>query len=269
MKTVPIASLAFVLIILFGGSLQAQNPANFHLIYGNRDASPFVVEPGDTIDLPVWVATSPDPFSPDSVTFMHNPLASRDLYIPQRLGGYCVNCDSCCNFPLPNSMGGGYTNQSMLFNFYHPGIYTRGDTILIGYFRMRVTSDSAYSGQTINAFVEGHSNTIGYTLWGMQDGVRGVVPTITYSQLYFTPCFYTCGDANGDALFDGRDITYAINYFKGIGGEPPYTCDCPGNGSPRLAADSNGDCQFSGIDVTYSVNYLKGRGPGPRRCPRC
>jgi len=96
-----------------------------------------------------------------------------------------------------------------------------------------------------------------------------VIPAKSFSQPYFSPCVCTPGDANGDFSFDGRDITYAINYFKGIGPDAPYSCECPGLGNPRPAADANGDCHFSGIDVIYSVNYLKGIGPALRRCPRC
>jgi hypothetical protein len=266
----------FVLMALaFTTTAIAQNPANFHLIYGNRDASPFTVEPGSTILLPVWGATDPAPGSPDTVTFANCPLASRDLYVDLRLGGHCVYCldsENDCSFgnPQPNVPADGYTNQVMLDFAYLQGpdsicyFYTSGDTIQIGFFRMRVSANPAYFGQTVDVFIQG-----GPTLWGMQDGVRGVMPIVTFSQLYFSPCAYTCGDANSDALFDGRDITYAINFFKGIGPEPPYSCECPGQGMPRLAADANGDCHFSGIDVTYSVNYLKGIGPAPRRCPRC
>ena len=274
--------LQIIFAVLIVSSVFAQNPANFHLIYGNRDASPFTVTPGDTILLPIWGATDPNPNSPDSVTFMHNPLLSRNLYVEQRLGGqceFCSDCDSCCLFTMPENMPPpniGYTNQSMLAYVYLQDprrddcfIYTGGDTILLGYFRMSITSDSSYNGQTVNAFSEGFSQSNGGTLWGMQDGVRGVNPLISFSQLYFSPCVFICGDANGDGFFDGRDVGFAVNYFKGFGPDAPYTCECQGLGNPRLAADANGDCHFSGIDVTYSVNYLKGIGPAPRRCPDC
>jgi len=284
MKMSMSAIFTVLLSLIVVSPLMAQgppDPQNYHLIYGNRDASPFVVTPGETILLPIWGATDPNPNSADTVTFLHNPLLSRNLYIYQRLGGDCVicdQCDSCCAFSMPENMGppyGGYTNQSMLLYAYLNDprngcvFYTLGDTVLLGYFQMRITADSAYSGQTVDAFLEGHGDSDTQALWSMQDGISGVIPTISISQLYFSPCFYTCGDANNDNTFDGLDIVFAINYFKGPGAEPPYSCNCPGYGSPRLAADTNGDCRFSGIDVTYGVNFLKGRGPAPRRCPGC
>jgi hypothetical protein len=267
--------VAMITTFIFSGFAYAQNPQNYHLIYGNRDASPFTVVPGSTILLPIWGATDPTPGSPDTVTFATCPLASRDLYVDLRLGGHCVYCpnfDSACSCtnPEPNVPGPGYTNQVLLDFAYLQGpdsiccFFTSGDTIQIGFFRMRVTANPAYFGQTVDVFIQGVP-----TLWGMQDGVRGVLPIVTFSQLYFSPCAYTCGDVNNDASFDGRDVTYAINYFKGIGPEPPYSCDCPDYDNPLLAADANGDCNFSGLDVTFSVNYLKGLGPAPRRCPGC
>jgi hypothetical protein len=82
-------------------------------------------------------------------------------------------------------------------------------------------------------------------------------------------CTYVFGDANGIPPFNGIDITYSVNYLKGLGPMPPDTCNCPPHGLLFAAADANGSCQFNGIDVSYSVNYLKGIGPAPAACPDC
>jgi hypothetical protein len=83
-------------------------------------------------------------------------------------------------------------------------------------------------------------------------------------------CFYIPGDANGIPPFNGIDVTYAVNYLKGIGPPPPVICDCVATEYPFYGgADANGDCHFNGIDVTYMVNYLKGIGPPPRPCLSC
>jgi hypothetical protein len=82
-------------------------------------------------------------------------------------------------------------------------------------------------------------------------------------------CDVVPGDANGSGIFNGIDVTYSVNYLKGIGPIPPDTCNCPPWGTIRAAADANGSCAFNGIDVTYSVNYLKGLGGPPVLCPDC
>jgi hypothetical protein len=82
-------------------------------------------------------------------------------------------------------------------------------------------------------------------------------------------CKYIPGNSNGVAPFNGIDITYSVNYLKGIGVAPPDTCDCSHHGLILAAADANGDCGFNGLDVTYSVNFLKGLGGPPRGCSDC
>ena len=82
-------------------------------------------------------------------------------------------------------------------------------------------------------------------------------------------CDYIPGDANNNAQFNGVDVTYSVNYLKGVGAPPPFECDCPPHGMLYAAADANGNCQFNGVDVTYSVNYLKGLGPNAVGCSDC
>jgi len=82
-------------------------------------------------------------------------------------------------------------------------------------------------------------------------------------------CTYIIGDANGNGTANGIDVTYMVNFLKGVGAEPPNTCDCPGHGFIYSAADANGSCDFNGIDVTYMVNYLKGGAGELQGCPDC
>jgi hypothetical protein len=82
-------------------------------------------------------------------------------------------------------------------------------------------------------------------------------------------CSLTMGDANGDSTFNALDISYIVNYFKGIGIPPSAYCSCPPLSQLWAGADINGNCQFNGIDVQYGVNSLKGIGPLPRFCPNC
>ena len=95
--------------------------------------------------------------------------------------------------------------------------------------------------------------------------------TIKYGTAGPPPCPYLPGDINGNGDANGVDITYAVNYLKGIGPQPPIECaDCPNPGEMLYGAgDVNGNCQFNGVDVTYYVNYLKGIGPALAFCPNC
>jgi hypothetical protein len=64
---------------------------------------------------------------------------------------------------------------------------------------------------------------------------------------------FRAGDANGDGLILGSDVTYLVNYFAQL--MPPP--------SPYLAGDANGDCTVTGSDVTYLVTYFRSVGPEP------
>ena len=82
-------------------------------------------------------------------------------------------------------------------------------------------------------------------------------------------CIYVPGDANGNGEFNGIDVSYSVNFLKGLGPAPIDTCNCPYWGPIFAAADANGNCSFNGVDVTYSVNYLKGLGHPPQACSDC
>ncbi|MCP4584013.1 MAG: hypothetical protein GY839_20570 [candidate division Zixibacteria bacterium] len=63
------------------------------------------------------------------------------------------------------------------------------------------------------------------------------------------------GDANGDGLVIGSDITYLVGYFRNINPPP----------SPLLSGDANGDCLLIGSDVTFMVQYFRGSENIPAR----
>ena len=64
----------------------AQLPAD-QIVYGNADGSVLSVGLDRDIEIPVWGLTDAQ-FPQDSVTFMHNPLASDNLLITARTGGF-------------------------------------------------------------------------------------------------------------------------------------------------------------------------------------
>jgi hypothetical protein len=79
-------------------------------------------------------------------------------------------------------------------------------------------------------------------------------------------CDYAVGDANGNHVFNGLDVTYSVSYFKG-GPPPPYSCLC-NNSTWYVSGDVNASCSYNGLDVTYMVAYFKG-GPAVYPCPDC
>lgn len=178
----------------------AQDPANFHLVYGNQDGSVLAVGLDRDIEIQAWAATDPTPGNPDSVTFMHDPLASDNLIITARNGGFFPAFgvglwdDRSFLSPDANQPGAGFTSQSLLGFAYLTDprdgqnfVYTLGAYQLVGTFRMHTANDPAYIDQTLCPFVEGFNPANGGTLWGMQDGVRGVNPTKSFGCLFFSP----------------------------------------------------------------------------------
>ncbi|UCE66467.1 MAG: carboxypeptidase regulatory-like domain-containing protein, partial [Candidatus Zixiibacteriota bacterium] len=80
-------------------------------------------------------------------------------------------------------------------------------------------------------------------------------------------CNYIVGDINNSGGYNGLDITFGVNYFKG--GQPPtFECYCPPHGTWFVAGDVNGSCIFNGLDITYGVNFFKG-GRDPVACADC
>lgn len=83
-------------------------------------------------------------------------------------------------------------------------------------------------------------------------------------------CDYVIGDVNGSDSYNGLDITYGVNFFKG-GALPmcPFgSCPIPPCNSFYYCGDVNASCSYNGLDITYGVSYFKG-GAGPMPCGDC
>lgn len=83
-------------------------------------------------------------------------------------------------------------------------------------------------------------------------------------------CDYVVGDVNGSSNYNGLDITYGVNFFKG-GASPqcPFgSCPVPPCDAFYYCGDVNGSCNYNGLDITYGVGYFKG-GSAPVPCPDC
>jgi hypothetical protein len=80
-------------------------------------------------------------------------------------------------------------------------------------------------------------------------------------------CDYVVGDVNGNGGYNGLDIVYGVNFFKG-GPPPVYECECTPSSTWYVAGDVNASCGYNGLDITYGVSFFKG-GPVPQPCPDC
>ncbi|MCP4581009.1 MAG: hypothetical protein GY839_05285, partial [candidate division Zixibacteria bacterium] len=81
-------------------------------------------------------------------------------------------------------------------------------------------------------------------------------------------CVFEPGDVNGDGSVIGGDITYGVQYFRGVGDPPPDSCwDNVDSTWVYVAADANGSCGFLGSDITYLVRYFRGEHNSLQYCP--
>ncbi|UCC80056.1 MAG: hypothetical protein JSW64_01480 [Candidatus Zixiibacteriota bacterium] len=83
-------------------------------------------------------------------------------------------------------------------------------------------------------------------------------------------CEYVVGDVNDSDSYNGLDITYGVNFFKG-GSDPmcPFgSCSISPCDTFFYCGDVNGSCSYNGLDITYGVAYFKS-GPDPIPCPDC
>lgn len=99
-----------------------------------------------------------------------------------------------------------------------------------GLYSLQIISDT-YAPKTINSI-----------------SVTGATPTVI--NVVLNP--FMSGDNNGSGDLTPADVTYLVQYFKGLGAKP----------LPYMAGDANGDCNVRASDVTYLVAYFKG-GPSP------
>jgi hypothetical protein len=177
--------------------------------------------------------------------------------------------------PIPDHPQPGYSTYEFIawattLPPYNPPLMTNYEWLKFAEFIMHASADSAILGDTI-ATTAGSDPLNGLLHFGLSDGFTEFMPNAIYGGIYFAPdvCVFLPGDANGNGIYNGLDATFSINYLKGLGIEPPYSCDCDPFGIIYSAADANGSCSFNGVDVTYSINYLKGYGPPPISCAEC
>jgi hypothetical protein len=111
-----------------------------------------------------------------------------------------------------------------------------------------------------------HFSYIDTTLAGIE--VNANETTICDIVLQPATLLYVPGDVNGDEVVIGSDVTYAVNFFRGIGQPPPDSVWIESTESwLYAAADANGSCSFIGSDVTFLVGYFRGIHTEVLYCP--
>jgi hypothetical protein len=94
---------------------------------------------------------------------------------------------------------------------------------------------------------------------------------LNFSGPYFrSGCDYVVGDVNGSDSYNGLDIIYGVNFFKGGPDTmcPPGSCPIPPCDSFFYCGDVNGSCTYNGLDITFGVAHFKDGAP-PVPCPYC
>jgi len=148
--------------------------------------------------------------------------------------------------------------EGVLVSTVGPGIYDYSD-ISGDYFIQYLNPGS-------HDIVFSHDNYIDTIVTGV--AITAGDTAILHVQMTLAGCEYVTGDVNGSDNYNGLDITYGVNFFKGIGPDPvcPECGLCP---DWWYCGDVNASCNYNGLDITYGVNYLKFGSPAPLPCADC
>jgi hypothetical protein len=133
-----------------------------------------------------------------------------------------------------------------------------------------VPADSEIVTITLSALGMPEGTYVGTITVNSNDPVNGTILIPATMVVEAMPgCEYVPGDINGNGDVIGSDITYGVNFFKGIGDVPPDSCwDDSLDSWLYVAGDVNGNCEFLGSDITYMISYFRGHNPELHYCPR-
>jgi len=188
---------------------------------------------------------------------------------------YVTGYTSSYNFPLADPYDGDFNGGS--YDMFITELNGGGDSLIYGTYLggsdIDAGQDIVFSGSGYIC-VTGWTTSSDFPTVNSYDSSSNGGYDIFIAKIDFSgsqPCTYVPGDINGNGDANGVDVSYAVNYLKGLGPQPPVECpDCPNPGQDLFAAgDVNANCQFNGVDVTYYVNYLKGIGPALGFCASC
>jgi hypothetical protein len=263
------------------GFVEPPPPPEISVWYGDPDDTYIFAPIGDTILVDVYVQST-GYFSYDS---LHLPLASDDQFII----GYQSDIAGAFHYPLtdwddvqflpPNELSPGWHSQSLL------GVADTGggsnplllcpEPTRIASFALEIVNDSSIIGDIEECLAAGNHSVYGGSIIDDSTDSGPYLPQEYFSSLYFvgsptSGCAYVVGDVNGSDSYNGLDITYGVNFFKGSSDPlcPLGSCPIPACEGFFYCGDVNGSCSYNGLDITYGVNYFKG-GLGPVHCTYC
>ncbi|UCE64884.1 MAG: carboxypeptidase regulatory-like domain-containing protein [Candidatus Zixiibacteriota bacterium] len=256
-------------------------PPEIFVWYGNLSSTPIIAPIGDTILVDVYVQST-GYLDLDS---LHLALAAEDQYVVD----YQSDTAGVLYYPLtdwddvqflpPNELSPGWHSQSLFgvadtgggFNPY----LQCPEPIGIASFALEIANDTSIIGDIAACLAAGNHPVYGGSYMDDSTGSGPYYPQEYFSPLYFigsstSECDYFVGDVNNSRSYNGLDVTYGVNFFKG-GSDPicPFgSCPVPTCDIFFYCGDVNGSCSYNGLDITYGVNYFKG-GANPIPCPYC
>jgi len=142
-------------------------------------------------------------------------------------------------------------DNNLLYNLYYTRSYDGGETWEVNHRISTVSSDPA------NANLAGLlGEYIGLSAW------NGEVQMVWTDVRDFNQDVYSArisssfiiGDINNNDKLSTADVTFLVNYYRGINPVPD---------PPIWRSDNNGDCEVNLADLTYLVQYFKGEGSAP------
>jgi hypothetical protein len=217
---------------------------------------------------------------------LHLALAVDDLYISDQLSDsagilyYPLTDWDDVQFLPPNELSPGWHSQS-LFGVADTGGVTNPylqcpEPVKIASFALEIAEDTSIIGDIAACLAAGNHPVYGGSYMDDYTGFGPYYPQQYFSSIYFigsstSGCDYFVGDVNGSISYNGLDITYGVNFFKG-GNDPlcPFgSCPVPPCDAFFYCGDVNGSCNYNGLDITYGVNFFKFGSPGPQFCADC
>ena len=242
--------------------------------YGNLDLSPVPANPEQTTLIDIYIQTPVNAYVGD----MHLCLGGDSTYISEMSsvaeGVFYEPLSEWGSLEFlgtygtpPNEPGWmsesfmGYARLARALND-NPWFHSEVPVKIVS-FAITVVDNENYIGNTYPAIGKGVNPYQGLTNIGDTLGLIPHVLTEQFSEILFTEgphgCDFIPGDINNDDQTTGGDVTYGVNYFRGI--VPPPADSCwyeTGQNWIYAAGDVNGDCRFIGSDITYLVNYFRG-----------
>ncbi len=256
-------------------------PENVRIWFGNPYGRPINVMPGDQVPIDVYIQTA------DTIYigyYLAIQLGAMTNYITGFTSGtygavyypFSGWEDAIFREPLyPPDIPDGWISQTVGgFQSYNgplgPPMHFPEPT-KIATFVATTINDMSLIGDTVECLGSGFYPGVGWGTIAFDSlGINECFVYDYYSPICFTTTHdYRPGDANGNGVFNGLDVVYAVNFLKGTGSPPPSGMDCPPHSFLYAAADANGSCSFNGLDVTFMVRYFKGEIPSALYCSDC